>query len=76
MKCQVCGKPKQTVHPKKSALMVGHTFLICDACKEKKYEPRHLIILVARSKGPATVREHLLKRLYVGEEINATDIVT
>lgn len=74
MKCQSCGKQKQSVGAKKSAIAPGHTFLICESCREKKYEPRHLIIIVGRSKGPQAVREHIIKHLYVGEEITASDI--
>ncbi len=75
MKCQSCGKNKQSVAPRKSAIVNGATLLVCDTCKEKKFEPRHLIIIVGRSKGPAAVRDHINKRLYVGEEITASELI-
>lgn len=75
MKCQCCGKQRQTISPKKSAIMNGTTLLVCDICKEKKYEPRHLIIIVGRSKGAQSVREFINKKLYVGEEITAAELI-
>lgn len=74
MVCQSCGKPKQNIFPRKSAIVKGYTFLQCEACREKRYEPRHLIIIVGRSKGPAAVRDHVVKRLYTGEEITAAEL--
>lgn len=75
MKCQSCGKQKQSVSPKKSAIFGGATFLVCDTCRDRKYEPRHFIIIVGRSKGPQAVREQINKRLYVGEEITASELI-
>lgn len=75
MKCQSCGKQKQSVSPKKSALYNGVTFLVCDTCKERKFEPRHFIIIVGRSKGADVVRDYIVKRLYVGEEITASELI-
>jgi len=75
MKCQVCGKSRHSVTPKKSSIVNGATLLVCDSCKEKKFEPRHLIIIVGRSKGPSFVRDYINKRLYVGDEITAAELI-
>lgn len=75
MVCQVCGKPRQNIGPQKSALMLGHTFLACESCRANKFEPRHLIIIVGRSKGPAAVSKYINKHLYVGETIMADEVI-
>lgn len=74
MVCQSCGKPKQNISPRKSSIVKSVTLLQCDACKEKKFEPRHLIVIVGRSKGPAAVRDQVVKHLYVGDEITAAEL--
>lgn len=74
MKCASCGLSKAEVQPTRSAIMPMVQLLICNSCKEQKFEPRHLIILVARSKGADTVRDYIVKRRYAGAEITAHDI--
>lgn len=74
MTCQSCGKPKQTIVPRNSSVMKGVTILVCESCKEKKFEPRSFIVIVGRSKGYAAVRDQIVKRLYVGDEITAIEL--
>lgn len=74
MVCQSCGKPKNSLGPRKSSIVRGHTLLQCESCREQKFEPRHLIIIVGRSKGREAVREQILKHLYVGPEITAVEL--
>lgn len=75
MICQCCGKQRQSVSPKKSSLIQGNTILICDVCREKRYEPRHVIVIVGRSRGPSAVRDYIAKKLYVGNEITAQELI-
>lgn len=75
MVCQCCGKPRQNLSPQKSALIKGNTFIACETCREARYEPRHFIIMMGRSFGPASVREYITKRLYTGEEITAKELI-
>lgn len=74
MLCQCCGKPKDNIAPRKSSILSDTNLLACDTCREKKFEPRHLIVIVGRSKGAARVREQIVKHLYVGEEITAAEL--
>lgn len=74
MVCQSCGKPKNSLAPRKSAIMKNVQLLQCDSCRENKFEPRHLIIIVGRSKGLPAVREQIVKRLYVGETITGEEL--
>lgn len=76
MVCQSCGKPKADLTPKKSSIMPSATLLLCDHCRENKFEPRYLIVLVGRSKGHGSVREQIIRHLYVGDDITALELTT
>ena len=75
MLCYSCGKDKNELHPKKSAILNGVNVLMCQSCIELKHEPRWLIILAGRQKGPEHVREYVIKHLYTGRQITAEEIV-
>ena len=76
MVCQVCGKAKHSLSPRKSSIMNSVTLLACDACREGKLEPRYLIVLVGRSNGSLAVRDQIVKHLYMGEDITALELTT
>jgi hypothetical protein len=48
---------------------------MCQTCVDSKFEPRWTIILSARKNGPEFVRDFIVKRRYVGEEIKATELI-
>lgn len=75
MICYSCSKPKANLSLKRSTLLPGVNLLLCQTCTESKFEPRWTIILSARKNGPAYVREFIVKRLYVGNEISATELI-
>lgn len=75
MKCYSCNKQKNGLHPKKSELLHGVISLLCQTCIDAKYEPRWVIVLAARSKGADTVREFIIKRRYLGNEILANELI-
>ena len=75
MLCYSCGKSKNELHPKKSAIMDGVQLFMCQVCIDARFEPRWVIILAGRQKGPETVREHIIKRLYVGRSISAEELI-
>lgn len=73
--CQICDKTKARVTAIKSKLLPV-TWLACDECKSLGREPRHAIIIAARGpQGQDLVRPYIKKRLYVGEEIPAADLM-
>jgi hypothetical protein len=47
--------------------------LMCESCITSKFEPRWLIILAGRSNGADYVRDYVLKKRYVGNEISASE---
>jgi hypothetical protein len=75
MKCYSCNKQKNELHPKKSELLSGVISLMCQACIDAKFEPRWVVVLAARSKGPDTVKEFIIKRRYIGSEILANELL-
>jgi hypothetical protein len=74
--CSVCSAIRQTLHPKKSKLLKTTTLYLCSECVKGNKEPRWLIILVGRSKGPASVLEYIKHNRYDGEEISAKELIS
>jgi hypothetical protein len=75
MLCYSCGKQKNELQPKKSAIMDGVQLFMCQVCIDLKHEPRWVIILGGRQKGPESVREYIIKRLYTGKTISAEELI-
>lgn len=75
MICYSCSKQRAELFAKKSNLIAGVTLLICQSCIDQKFEPRWTIILYARKNGADSVRDYIVKRKYVGEEIKATELI-
>jgi hypothetical protein len=75
MKCYSCQKSKNELHPKKSEILDGVVALMCQTCIDAKYEPRWIIVLGGRQKGPEAVRDYIIKRRYIGNEILATELI-
>ena len=75
MVCYSCGKQKNELQPQKSAILNGIQLLLCQSCSELKYEPRWTIVMAGRQYGPDHVREHILKRLYLGNTIAAEELI-
>jgi len=72
--CYSCNKSKNKLDVKKSALLPIN-LLICETCFSSKFEPRWVIILAGRSSGPDHVKEYIVKRRYVGNEITASELL-
>ena len=48
---------------------------MCQMCIDLKHEPRWVIILAGRQKGPEFVREYIIKRLYTGKTITGEELI-
>jgi len=72
--CYSCNRTKNKLNLKKSVLMPINLFM-CQTCVEQKYEPRWVIILAGRQYGAETVKEFIVKRRYLGEEIKASELL-
>lgn len=75
MICTSCGKNRAELHSRQSRLMPGVTLLLCNACLEKKYEPRFIVILYGRVNGMPAISDYIANRKYVGAEITARELV-
>jgi hypothetical protein len=72
--CYSCSKTKNQLNAKRSSLLPIN-LLMCESCITSKFEPRWLIILAGRSNGPDYVRDYVLKKRYVGNEISASELL-
>lgn len=72
--CYSCSKTKNQLNAKRSALLPIN-LLMCESCITSKFEPRWLIILAGRSNGADYVRDYVLKKRYVGNEISASELL-
>jgi hypothetical protein len=48
---------------------------MCQSCIDLKYEPRWVIILAGRQNGADSVREYVIKNLYIGRKITAEELI-
>jgi NMD protein affecting ribosome stability and mRNA decay len=72
--CYSCNKSKNKLEAKKSALLPIN-LLICETCISSKLEPRWVVILAGRSHGSDHVKEFIVKRRYIGNEISASELL-
>jgi hypothetical protein len=72
--CYSCNKNKNQLSAKKSSLL-PITLLMCETCISSKFEPRWVIILSGRQNGPESVRDFVLKKKYVGDDISASELL-
>lgn len=72
--CNSCSKSKNKLVVKKSNLFPIN-LLMCEACVASKLEPRWAIILCGRQNGSDSVKELILKRKYIGNDITASELL-
>lgn len=72
--CYSCNKTKNKLNVKKSSLLPIN-LLMCETCINSKFEPRWVIILAGRQNNMEYVRDFILKRKYVGNEITASELI-
>jgi hypothetical protein len=72
--CYSCNKTKNQLQVKRSTLLPIN-LLMCETCITSKFEPRWLIILAGRQSGSETVRDFVLKKRYIGNDIAASELL-
>jgi NMD protein affecting ribosome stability and mRNA decay len=72
--CYSCNKSKNKLDVKRSSLLPIN-LLVCESCSSAKLEPRWVVILAGRSNGPEHVRDFIIKRKYLGNEITASELL-
>lgn len=72
--CYSCNKSKNKLDVRRSALLPIN-LLVCESCTASKLEPRWVIILAGRSNGSDYVKEFIIKKRYLGNEITASELL-
>lgn len=72
--CSVC-KAEDAEKVVESRMITGARFAGCSRCLELSFEPRPLIVLGSLYGNSTQARRAIKYRLYVGDEITATEIV-
>ena len=72
--CYSCNKTKNKLNVRKSTLFPIN-LLMCETCITSRFEPRWIIILAGRQLGPEAVRDFVLKKRYIGNEISASELL-
>jgi hypothetical protein len=48
---------------------------MCETCISNKLEPRWVVIIAGRQFGAETVKEHVQKKRYIGNDITASELL-
>jgi len=72
--CYSCNKTKNKLNAKRSSLLPIN-LLMCESCINAKLEPRWIVILSGRQNGMEHVRDFVLKKRYIGNEISASELM-
>jgi hypothetical protein len=72
--CYSCNKTKNQLHVRRSSLLPIN-LLMCETCISSKFEPRWVVILAGRQNGSEIVRDFVLKKRYIGNDISASELL-
>jgi len=72
--CYSCNKTKNQLHVRRSSLLPIN-LLMCETCISSKFEPRWVVILAGRQSGSEFVRDFVLKKRYIGNDISASELL-
>jgi hypothetical protein len=72
--CYSCNKTKNKLNAKRSSLLPIN-LLMCETCMNAKFEPRWVVILAGRQNGMDFVKEFVVKKKYVGNDISASELI-
>jgi len=74
MLCQSCNQPKNQLYSKKSNILKDINLMLCQTCIDKRFEPKWVIILAARS-GTEAAKDYIINHRYIGNDISGVEIV-
>jgi hypothetical protein len=72
--CYSCNKTKNKLNVRKS-ILIPINLLMCETCISSKFEPRWVVILAGRQMGSDAVKEFILKKKYIGNDIAASELL-
>ena len=70
--CQCCKQAKNKIDAKPSALITSMSIIICQACMKEGHEPRHIVVLAAKSRVDAS--DYIKLRRYCGKSLEAIEV--
>jgi hypothetical protein len=73
MICQSCKIQKSRLHAVESILIPGMPLVMCTECRNRGFEPRHVIIIASAS--GRSVKKHIVERLYFGDDLTAQEVI-
>jgi hypothetical protein len=72
--CYSCNKTKNKLNVRKS-ILIPINLLMCETCISSKFEPRWVVILAGRQMGSDAVKEFIIKKKYIGNDIAASELL-
>jgi hypothetical protein len=72
--CYSCNKTKNKLNVRKS-ILIPINLLMCETCITSKFEPRWVVILAGRQMGSDAVKEFIIKKRYLGNDIAASELL-
>jgi hypothetical protein len=72
--CYSCNKNKNKLNLRRSTLLPIN-LLVCETCIASRLEPRWVVILSGRQMGSEYVREFIVKKRYIGNDISASELL-
>lgn len=73
--CYSCRSAKSKIKAVNSNLVSGIKLLMCSSCIDKKLEPRWAIVISARNGGADKIKDYVLNKRYIGEDIVASELL-
>jgi NMD protein affecting ribosome stability and mRNA decay len=73
--CYSCSIAKNKIRAIKSRLIPNINLMLCDSCISYGYEPRWAIVIAGRQNGSDLVKDYVLSKKYIGEEIVASELL-
>jgi NMD protein affecting ribosome stability and mRNA decay len=73
--CYSCSIARNKINAVKSSLIPSINLMLCETCLASGYEPRWAIVIAGRQSGSELVKDYVLNKKYIGEEIVASELL-
>jgi|LauGreDrversion4_2_1035121.scaffolds.fasta_scaffold284811_1 hypothetical protein len=73
--CYSCSIARNKINAVKSNLIPTINLMLCETCLASGYEPRWAIVIAGRQSGSELVKDYVLNKKYIGEEIVASELL-
>lgn len=73
--CYSCRSNKNRISAVNSKVLNGIKLLMCSTCIDKSLEPRWAIVISARHGGSEKIKDYVLNKKYIGDDIVASELL-